>query len=234
MNFGFLFDKVATGENQSYLDWLLSGALYTVGISVSAFILALVAGVLLGAVRTTSGWKKRVADVYFEVARSIPFMAQLFIAYFVLPSLLFPEGVKHINPTVLTVLTGTLSLSVFMSGRICALVYAGLEALPRSQRQAANALGFSQVQTFRLFLLPQALRNIVPALTSEAMNTVKNSAAISTIGLMDLSNQAKSIVDYTAQPYQAFACVMVGYFIINMVVLGLIRLTEKTYSINPA
>ena len=234
MNFDFLTEKVSTGENQTYADWLLSGAGYTVGISLVAFILALALGIVVGTLRTTDGWKKRVADIYFEGVRSVPFIAQLFIAYFVVPVVFFPEAVKHIHPTTMTVVTGTLSLAIFMSGRICAQVYAGLQALPKSQLQACKALGFNQVQTYTEFLLPQALRNIVPTLTSEGMNTVKNSAVISTIGLMDLSNQAKSIIDYTARPYEAFACVIGGYLIINFIVLLLMRLIEKQTSLNPA
>lgn len=227
MDFNFLIEKVATGENQTYLDWIISGAGYTVAVSGLAFILALALGILVGSLRTTTGIKKKLADTYFEVVRSVPFLAQVFIGYFVLPVILFPEAVKTMNPDSLIFAVGTLSLGVYMSSRIAAQVTAGIQALPRSQGQAAKALGFNQVQTYSKFLVPQALRNIAPSLTSEAMNTVKNSAVISTIGLLDLTKQAQTIIDYTAKPFEAFACILIGYLIINFSVKGLAYVIEK-------
>ena len=232
MNFAFLNEKVTTGENQVYLDWILSGAMHTALISAAAFILALVIGIAVGVLRTTGGRQGALATVYFEIVRSVPFMAQLFIAFFVVPVVFFPEAVKTMNQNMLTIVTGTLGLAIFMSGRVSAQVYAGLQSLPRSQKAAATALGFNQVQTYTHFLLPQALRNILPTLTSEAMNTVKNSAVISTIGLMELSSQAKSIIDYTAQPLEAFTCIIVGYLTINMAVLAMMNLIERTTRLN--
>ncbi len=182
---------------------------------------------VIGSLRTTTGIKKKLADTYFEVVRSVPFLAQVFIGYFVLPVILFPEAVKTMNPDHLIFTVGTLSLAIYMSSRIAAQVTAGIQALPRSQAAASKALGFNQVQTYIRFLVPQALRNIAPSLTSEAMNTVKNSAVISTIGLLDLTKQAQTIIDYTAKPYEAFLCILIGYLIINFSVKGLAYLIEK-------
>ncbi|MGJ7553416.1 amino acid ABC transporter permease [Variovorax sp. RB3P1] len=226
MDFNFLNEQVSTGENQTYLDWIISGAAYTVGVSVSAFALALIIGVLIGALRTTTGIKAKLANGYFEVVRSIPFLALLFINFFVVPVTLMPEALKSFDPATMTLVVGIMSLAMFMSSRIAAQVTAGIEALPKSQAQAAKSLGFSQVQTYTRFLIPQALRNIMPSLSSEAMNTVKNSAVISTIGLMDLTKQAQSIIDYTAKPFEAFTCIVLGYLIINMAVLGVMKFIE--------
>lgn len=227
MNYSFLTEKVATGENQTYLDWIISGALYTVSISAVAFLIAMSIGIVLGSFRTTSGFKKKFADGYFEVVRSIPFIAQLFIAYFVLPSVFFPEAIKSIDNQTFVIVVGTISLGIFMSVRIIAQVYAGINALSSGQKMAGLALGFSTFKIYTLFLLPQALRNIMPTITSEAMNTIKNSAVLSTIGLAELTLQSQSIIDYTALPLEAFSCIIVGYLIINYVVLGIMKLIEK-------
>lgn len=227
MDYSFLTDKVATGENQTYLDWIISGATYTISISAVAFLIAMSIGILLGSFRTATGWKKKFADTYFEIIRSIPFIAQLFIAYFVLPSVFFSEAIKNIDNQTFVIVTGTMSLGVFMSVRIIAQVYAGINALPRGQKMAAQALGFTDFKIYTLFLLPQALRNIMPTITSEAMNTIKNSAVLSTIGLAELTLQSQSIIDYTALPLEAFSCIIIGYLIINYVVLGIMKFIER-------
>ena len=226
MDFNFLNEKVMTGEKQTYLDWIISGAGYTVGVSVTAFVLALIIGITVGALRTTTGLKSKLANGYFEVVRSIPFLALLFINFFVLPVTFMPEALKSFDPSTMTLVVGILSLAIFMSARITAQVTAGIQALPPSQAQAAKALGFSQIQSYSKFLIPQALRNIMPSLSSEAMNTVKNSAVVSTIGLMDLTKQAQSIIDYTAKPLEAFTCIVLGYLIINMAVLAVMKFIE--------
>lgn len=103
----------------------------------------------------------------------------------------------------------------------------GIAALPKGQRAAGLAMGFTEWQTYRFVLLPVAYRIIVPPLTSEFMNIFKNSAVASTIGLLDLSAQARQLVDYTAQTYESFIAVTLAYVIINLVVMALMRWIES-------
>lgn len=227
MDFSYLTEKVATGENQIYLDWILSGSLLTVTVSALSFALAMILGITIGSLRTTTGKLALFANGYFEVVRSIPFLALLFINFYVFPPLLFPELLKTIHPTTMILCVGILSLGIFMSSRIAAQVYSGIKALPPGQFQAAKALGFTQIQSYTRFLIPQALKNILPSLTSEAMNTVKNSAVISSIGLLDLTRQSLSIIDYTAKPTESFICIALGYLLINMIVLFVMKSIEK-------
>lgn len=232
MDFSFLQEKVATGENQTYIDWILSGAGYTVAVSLSAFILALVLGITVGALRTTTGINAKLAHAFFEGVRSVPFIALLFINIYVLPVLLAPSWIKTADPTSVILTVGIFSLGIFMSTRIAAQVTAGIKALPEGQALAAKALGFSQAQAYTRFLIPQAMKNIIPSLTSEGMNTVKNSAVISAIGLMDLTKQAQTIIDYTAKPFEAFTCIVLGYLLINWTVLLLMKLIERRLARN--
>lgn len=227
MDFSFLQYKVATGEEQTYFDWILSGSGYTVGVSLSAFIVAMALGITIGALRTTTGLKAKLANAFFETVRSVPFIALLFINFYVLPYAIAPSWIKTADPSTVIFTVGILSLGVFMSSRIAAQVYAGIKALPEGQALAAKALGFSQAQAYIRFLIPQALKNITPSLTSEAMNTVKNSAVVSAIGLMDLTKQAQTIIDYTAKPIEAFTCIVLGYLLINWTVLLCMKLIEK-------
>jgi len=91
----------------------------------------------------------------------------------------------------------------------------------------ALALGLSLPQAYRLVLLPMAFRLVVPPLTSEFLNVFKNSAVCSTIGLLELAAQGRQLVDYTAQPYEAFIAVTLMYLLINVVVMGLMHLLER-------
>lgn len=227
MDFSFLLTPVITGENSTYLGWVLSGMFFTVLVSFFAFLIAFILGILVGTLKTTTGIKKYLATLFFEVIRSIPLIAQMFIAYFIIPVIFFPEWIKTADNVTFTLWTAIISLGIFMSGRISAQIYGAIKALPRSQTQAAKALGFMPFQIYRYFLLPQALRNIIPTLTSEALNTVKNSAVASTIGLFELSKQTQRIIDYTAKPYETFICIILGYMLINVIVLVLIKILNR-------
>ena len=88
-------------------------------------------------------------------------------------------------------------------------------------------MGFTLAQVYRHVLLPMAFRIIVPPLTSEFLNIFKNSAVATTIGLIELSRQAQQLVDYTAQPYEAFIAVTLLYVCINVTVMFLMRRLEE-------
>jgi glutamate/aspartate transport system permease protein len=115
----------------------------------------------------------------------------------------------------------------FTSARVCEQVRSGINALPRGQKNAGLALGFTLPQTYRHVLLPMAFRLVVPPLTSEFLNIFKNSAVCSTIGLLELAAQGRQLVDYTAQPYESFIAVTVLYLLINVVVMTLMRVVEN-------
>jgi len=106
-------------------------------------------------------------------------------------------------------------------------VRAGIGSLARGQKGAGLALGLSLPQTYRYVLLPMAFRIILPPLTSEFLNIIKNSAVATTIGFIELSRQAQQLVDYTAQPYEAFIAVSVAYLVINGLVMLFMRWLER-------
>ena len=99
--------------------------------------------------------------------------------------------------------------------------------MPKGQKAAGLAMGFTLPQVYRHVLMPMAYRIILPPLTSEFLNIFKNSAVATTIGLIELSRQAQQLVDYTAQPYEAFIAVTVMYLLINVTVMFLMRRLEE-------
>jgi glutamate/aspartate transport system permease protein len=227
VDFRIFFSPVPTGET-TYLGWLLAGLRTTIALSLSSWVIALALGTVLGVLRTVPSRALRaVAGTYVEVFRNVPLLVQLFIWYFVVPELVpFGRAFKQIDPFVQEFLASMVCLALFTAARVCEQVRAGIESLPRGQKSAGLALGFTLPQTYRYVLLPMAARLIVPPLTSEMLNIVKNSAVCSTLGLLELTAQGRQLVDYTAHAYESFIAVTVLYLAINPVILIAMRVVE--------
>ncbi|MBL8453534.1 MAG: amino acid ABC transporter permease, partial [Zoogloea sp.] len=229
-NWGIFLQKTPDGS-ATYIDWLISGLGWTVSVALSAWVLALVLGTVLGVMRTVPNkWLSGIAAAYVEVFRNVPLLVQLFIWYFVLPEVL-PFGLgdrfkQDLDPITQQFVSAMVCLGFFTSARVCEQVRSGINALPRGQKNAGLALGFTLPQTYRHVLLPMAFRLVIPPLTSEFLNIFKNSAVCSTIGLLELAAQGRQLVDYTAQPYESFIAVTVLYLLINVVVMLLMRVVE--------
>lgn len=218
---------------QTYLQTLLAGLAVTVQTAALAWALALGLGIAVGVARTLPyPLVKRLAAVYVEVFRNIPLIVQMFLWYFVLPELLpkalgdwikqLPEGSFY---------TAALSIGVYMSARIGEQLRAGIEALPPGQRQAGLALGLTLPQLYRHVLLPNALRMVLPTMTSDCLNTIKNTSVALTIGLADLTAQAHAMQEYSFQVFEAFLTATVAYLALNLIVIVAMRALERWVSI---
>lgn len=233
-NWQVFLQPSATGEG-TYLTWLFEGLQWTVMLSLSAWVIALIIGSIVGVLRTVPNrWLAGLATLYVEVFRNIPLLVQLFIWYFVLPELLPPawgNAFKQLNPLGQQFFSAMLCLGLFTAARVAEQVRSGINSLPPGQKNAGLAMGFTLTQVYRHVLLPMAYRIIVPPLTSEFLNIFKNSAVATTIGLIELSRQAQQLVDYTAQPYEAFIAVTMLYVIINVTVMFLMRRLERSVQV---
>lgn len=229
-NWGVFAQPSATGDD-TYLGWMFSGLKMTLALSLSAWVVALLLGALVGVLRTVPNKTLAgVATAYVELFRNIPLLVQLFIWYFVLPELLptsLGDAFKQSHPVFQQFLASMLCLGLFTSARVAEQVRAGINSLPRGQKNAGLALGLTLPQTYRYVMMPMAFRLIVPPMTSEFLNIFKNSAVCSTIGLLELAAQGRQLVDYTAQPYESFIAVTVAYVAINVVVMLLMRRVEE-------
>ena len=210
---------------------MIAGLEMTVALSLTAWLIALAWGSLMGVLRTVpSRLLSGFATVYVEAFRNIPLLVQLFIWYFVIPELV-PTGLgtwfKQLHPLIQQFLAAMLCLAFFTGARICEQVRAGIDSLSRGQKSAALALGLTLPQTYRYVLVPMAFRIILPPLTSELLNIFKNSAVASTIGLLELAAQGRQLVDYTAQPYESFIAVTLVYLAINFLIMGAMRVVES-------
>jgi glutamate/aspartate transport system permease protein len=195
--------------------------------------MALVLGCVVGVLRTTSRrWVVRLANGYVELFRNIPLIVQMFLWYFVVPELV-PAGIgdwlKQLPNAAFY--TAVVALGFFTSARVAEQVRAGIQAIPRGQRAAATALGLTGAQTYRHVLLPLALRLILPPLTSEFMNVVKNSAVGLTIGLLELTGRARAMQEFSFQVFEAFTAATLAYLLITLGIVLAMRWLERHLAI---
>jgi glutamate/aspartate transport system permease protein len=211
------------GGDQTYLSWLVSAWGWTVMVSLSALVVALVAGLVIGTIRTLpdSPWLVRLGNWWVELFRNIPLLVQLFLWYFVVPQLIPP---MRDVPSVILVILG---LGFFTSARVAEQVRAGIQALPRGQRYAGMALGFSTIQTYRYVLLPMALRIVIPPLTSESMNILKNSSVAFAVSIGELTFFARQSGEETSAPVQMYLAVTVLYALSAFAINRIMALIER-------
>jgi glutamate/aspartate transport system permease protein len=118
-----------------------------------------------------------------------------------------------------------------MSARVAVQLAAGVGSLPRGQKQAATALGLTTLQTYRYVLLPMAYRIVLPPLTSEFLSTIKNTAVAITIGLMELTGQARAMQEFSFQVFEAFTAATLMYLLINFIVVTAMGFLERKVAV---
>ena len=231
-NWGIFFQPNPMGTG-TYLDMLLSGLWLTIKTALLAWLIALAFGSIVGVLRTlpskTASW---IGFCYVEFFRNMPLLVQLFLWFFVLPEMLPREAglwLKQLPNAPFW--TAAIGVGLFMSARVAVQLAAGVSSLPRGQKQAATALGLTTVQSYRYVLLPMAYRIILPPLTSEFLNTIKNTAVAITIGLLELTGQARAMQEFSFQVFEAFTAATVMYLLINIVVVTAMRFLERRVAI---
>ncbi len=197
------------GGDQTYLNWILSAWGWTLMVAAGALVVAMVAGLIVGTIRTLpdNPWLVRLGNAWTELFRNIPLLVQIFLWYFVVPAI-FP-ALKDVPSWLLVML----ALGCFTSARISEQVRSGIQALPRGQRYAGMAVGFTTLQTYRYVLLPMALRIVIPPLTSESMNIVKNSSVAFAVSIAELTFFARQSGEETGAPITMYLAVSILYAI---------------------
>jgi glutamate/aspartate transport system permease protein len=231
-NWHIFFEPAPSGSG-TYLDMLAAGLVLTIETAICAWIIALVTGSIVGVLRTlpskTAQW---IGFLYVEFFRNMPLLVQLFLWFFVLPELL-PRAaglwMKQIPNAPFY--TAAIGVGLFMSARVAVQLAAGVESLPRGQKQAATALGLTTLQTYRYVLLPMAYRIVLPPLTSEFLSTIKNTSVAITIGLIELTGAARAMQEFSFQVFEAFTAATVMYLLINFIVVTAMGFLERKVAI---
>jgi glutamate/aspartate transport system permease protein len=215
------------GGGRTYLEWMFDAWGWTLAVAGSAWLVAMVLGALMGTLRTLPNhpWLVRLGNVWVELFRNIPLLVQIFIWYFVVPKM-FP-AMQRVPGFVLVVL----ALGFFTSARIAEQVRAGIQALPKGQRYAGMALGFTTAQTYRYVILPMAFRMILPPLTSESMNLLKNSSVAFAVSIAELTMFAMQAQEETSRGVEIYLAVTALYAASAFAVNRLMALVEKKLQI---
>ena len=197
-----------TGDGRTYFEWLISAWGWTLSVAVLALIVALVVGSLMGILRTTPNrWFIAIGNAWTELFRNIPLLVQLFLWYHVLPSIFL--SLRAIPSFLLVVF----ALGFFTSARISEQVRAGIQSLPKGQRYAGLAMGLTLPQTYRHVLLPMAYRIIIPPLTSESMNIIKNTSVAFAVSVAELTMFAMQAQEETSRGIEVYLAVTALYFV---------------------
>ena len=211
------------GSGRTYLQWMFDAWGWTLAVAGASWVVAMLVGLMFGTLRTlpNSPVLTRIANAWVELFRNIPLLVQIFIWYFVIPKI-FPP-MKEVPGFVLVVF----ALGFFTSARIAEQVRAGVQALPRGQRYAGMAMGFTTAQTYRYVILPMALRIIIPPMTSESMNLLKNSSVAFAVSIAELTMFAMQAQEETSRGIEIYLAVTVLYAVSAFAVNRIFALIEK-------
>jgi glutamate/aspartate transport system permease protein len=211
-----------TGGGQTYLQWMMSAWGWTLSVAVLSLIVALLVGSFMGILRTTpSKLLVFIGDAWTELFRNIPLLVQIFLWYHVIPSLFLT--LRAVPSFVLVVF----ALGFFTSARIAEQVRAGIQSLPKGQTYAGLATGLTRIQTYRYVLLPMAFRIVIPPLTSESMNIIKNTSVAFAVSIAELTMFAMQAQEETSRGVEIYLAVTLLYFVSAFAVNRLAALIER-------
>ena len=211
------------GSGRTYLEWMFEAWRWTLAVAGTSLVVAMLMGALVGTVRTLPGRPVlvAVANAWVELFRNIPLLVQIFLWYFVVPKI-FPVF-QHVSGFVLVVF----ALGFFTSARIAEQVRAGIQSLPRGQRNAAMAMGLTTWQSYRYVLLPMAFRIILPPLTSESMNLLKNSSVAFAVSIAELTMFAMQAQEETSRGIEIYLVVTAAYALSAFAINRVFALIER-------
>jgi polar amino acid transport system permease protein len=197
---------------------LIEGLKVTFRITLISLFLAFAFGLISALMRLSNSIvAKVIARVYLETIRNTPLLVQLFFIYFVLSPIL---EISAFNSAVL-------ALSLFEGAYASEIFRAGIVSIYRGQWEAAFSIGLNTYQTYRFIILPQAIRRILPPLTSQAVSLIKDSALVSTIAIYDLTMQGQAIIAETFLVFEVWFTVAAIYLCITLALSLAVNFMEK-------
>jgi len=202
---------------------LIDGLLLTFRITGISLVLAFIIGLVTAILRLSNSFVgKVISRGYLEIIRNTPLLVQLFFVYFVL------SPVFDISAFTSAVLT----LSLFEGAYASEIFRAGIVSLHRGQWEAAFSIGLNTYQTYRLIVLPQAIRRILPPLTGQAVSLIKDSALVSTIAIYDLTMRGQEIIAETFLVFEIWFTVAAMYLMITLALSLTVSYMEKKFKID--
>jgi glutamate/aspartate transport system permease protein len=215
-----------------YLGWLLQGILTTLALAALGWTVAAALGAVFGAVRTVpSRLLRGLGATYVEFFRNVPLLVWMFLWYFGVPQVLPPWVQDWLNRHNGEFVAAVAALGVYHGARIAEVVRAGIQSIPATQLEAALSTGLTMRQAYRLVLVPIALRLIVPPLTNESLNLLKNSSLALTISVAETTFVTRQIESYTAKGFEAITAGTLIYLALCLGVSAAMAHVERRVAI---
>jgi len=209
-------------ESGYYAGPLWEGLMVTLRISGVSLVLAFLIGLTTALFRLSHSFVAQIiARFYLETIRNTPLLIQLFFIYFVLGPVL---GINRMTSAIL-------ALSLFEGAYASEIFRAGIVSIGRGQWEAAYSLGLSTFDTYYCIILPQAIRRILPPLTSQAISLIKDSALVSTIAIYDLTMQAQAVIAETFLTFELWFTVAAMYLVVTVTLSIIVNYMEHRFKV---
>ena len=217
MNFQFL---------GKYFGMFLEGASITIQVSLVSLIIGFIVGLFICLMKMSKiKILKWLSTAYVELLRGTPLFVQVYIVYFGLAQ--FGIDFPDIGPIPGKFLAGTFALSINSSAYVAEIFRSGIQAVDKGQMEASSSLGLDYTSTMRYVIVPQAVKNILPALANEFITLVKESAILSVIGVQDLMFKSIAVKNQTYIAFEPFIVAAAMYFVMTFTLSKLVGLLEK-------
>jgi polar amino acid transport system permease protein len=204
------------------LPYLLTGALYTMGLTLAIFVLSFAAGTGLGVIRYNrkNPIVYAIASVYVELIRNTPALVQIFLIYF---------GLPQFGISLPPIVAGIIALTINNSAYISEIVRAGIQVVHKGQTEASHSIGLTESQTFLFVIFPQALRNIFPSMTNQFVMIIFGTTLLSTLDVRELTQRASILNSETFRTMEIFVFVTLMYYGISILCAAALRWINRKY-----
>ena len=212
-----------------YYEWLVSGVKVTIQLSVVSIALAFLLGLFIAVMRMSRVRPVRwFAHGYLEFFRNTPLLVQIFFWYFGSYKIL-PTAVNDwLVSTNFEFASAVIALTIYTSAFIAEDIRSGVLSIPKEQMEAARSSGFSYIRSMQYIILPQAVRITIPPLIGQFLNLMKNSSLAMTIGVAELTYQARQVESYTFKGFEAFTAATVVYLGLSIIITVAVTWYSKT------
>lgn len=225
LHYNFDWAIITSGK---YFHWLLSGVYTTIQLSLVSVVLAFVLGLIVAVMRMSRVRLIRwAAMAYLEFTRNTPLLVQIFFWYFGSYKLLPTFVNDWLASMSFEFAAAVIALTIYTSAFIAEDIRSGIRSIPKEQMEAARSAGFSYLRSMQYIILPQAVRITIPPLINQFLNLVKNSSLAMTIGVAELTYQARQVESYTFKGYEAFTAATLVYLGLSLVITALVNLYNK-------
>ncbi len=225
--FSYQFDWSVVTSGQ-YFEWLVSGLKITLELSVWSIVLSFLLGLIIAVMRMSNVrpilW---FSHAYLEFFRNTPLLVQIFFWYFGSYQVL-PKAVNDwLNSVNFEFAAAVIALTIYTSAFIAEDIRSGVRSIPKEQMEAARSSGFSYIRSMLYIVLPQAVRLTIPPLINQFLNVTKNSSLAMTIGVAEITYQARQVESYTFKGFEAFTAATLVYLILSLVIAGMMTIYNR-------